>query len=167
MDEVLLRLQLKVVEKPGDTLPEKPTGLNRALAMLTQLLPGKDTPTPCSARNVPGLCWRNHNKCRKWISAFWVPHRPQTSWARPLQTHMRGNRSHSSTGRMTPIQISAHVPRGCPPIFVLSSTCGGSLAFYAFVVLTLHTLSCNSTSLIDILCCWDKTHCTWLCHNVL
>lgn len=22
--------------------------------------------------------WRNHNKCRKYISALWVPHRPQT-----------------------------------------------------------------------------------------
>lgn len=119
MDEVLLRLQLKVAEKPGDTLPEKPTELNRALPMLTQLLPGKDTPTPCSARNVLGLCWRNHNKCRKWISAFWVPHRPQTSWAWPLQTHMRGNRSHSSTGCMTPIQISVLVPRGCPPFFFI------------------------------------------------
>lgn len=50
------------------TFSEKPTGPNRFQAVLTQLVPGSTAQYHTLLREGSGPCWRNHNKCRKWIS---------------------------------------------------------------------------------------------------
>lgn len=65
-------------ECSAHSLPEKPTGPNQALAMLTQLGPGIDPSTVLGSRNVPGLAGENITSAGNRLarSGFHTGHKP-------------------------------------------------------------------------------------------